>query len=112
MIDCFGNRPPSRDRERNADMLDVTFAGAFLAGLLSFVTPCVLPIVPPYLCYLTGLSFSQLAGEDDLWWVWGWVGVLVVWLSVARCVRQHVLGVCTLSLLAFTFLRFGDAKPH
>ena len=45
-------------------MLDVTFAGAFLAGLLSFVTPCVLPIVPPYLCYLTGLSFSQLAGED------------------------------------------------
>ena len=45
-------------------MLDVTFAGAFLAGLLSFVTPCVLPIVPPYLCYLTGLSFGQLAGED------------------------------------------------
>ncbi len=45
-------------------MLDVTFAGAFLAGLLSFVSPCVLPIVPPYLCYLTGLSFEQLAGED------------------------------------------------
>jgi cytochrome c-type biogenesis protein len=46
-------------------MLDVTFAGAFLAGLLSFVSPCVLPIVPPYLCYLTGLSFDQLAGEDS-----------------------------------------------
>jgi len=46
-------------------MFDVTFAGAFLAGLLSFVSPCVLPIVPPYLCYLTGLSFGQLAGEDD-----------------------------------------------
>lgn len=47
-------------------MLDVTFAGAFLAGLLSFVSPCVLPIVPPYLCYLTGLSFDQLAGEDTV----------------------------------------------
>ncbi len=46
-------------------MFDVTFAGAFLAGLLSFVSPCVLPIVPPYLCYLTGLSFNQLAGEDS-----------------------------------------------
>lgn len=45
-------------------MLDVTVAGAFLAGLLSFVSPCVLPIVPPYLCFLTGLSFGQLAGEE------------------------------------------------
>lgn len=45
-------------------MLDVTVAGAFLAGLLSFVSPCVLPIVPPYLCFLTGLSFGQLSGEE------------------------------------------------
>ena len=44
-------------------MLDVTFGGAFLAGLLSFVSPCVLPIVPPYLCYLAGVSFDQL--KDD-----------------------------------------------
>ena len=29
-------------------MLDVTWGGAFLAGLISFVSPCVLPIVPPY----------------------------------------------------------------
>jgi cytochrome c-type biogenesis protein len=45
-------------------MLEVTFAGAFLAGLLSFVSPCVLPIVPPYLCYLTGMSFEELSGEN------------------------------------------------
>ena len=51
-------------RERNIDMLEVTFAGAFLAGLLSFVSPCVLPIVPPYLCYLTGMSFEELSGEN------------------------------------------------
>lgn len=47
-------------------MLDVTVAGAFLAGLLSFVSPCVLPIVPPYLCFLTGLSFGQLSGEETV----------------------------------------------
>jgi cytochrome c-type biogenesis protein len=31
-----------------------------LAGLLSFVSPCVLPLVPSYLMFLTGLSFQQL----------------------------------------------------
>ena len=46
-------------------MLEVTFAGAFLAGLISFVSPCVLPIVPPYLCYLAGISLEELAGEDN-----------------------------------------------
>lgn len=41
-------------------MLDVSIAGAFLAGILSFISPCVLPIVPPYLAYLAGISFSEL----------------------------------------------------
>lgn len=37
---------------------------AFLAGLLSFVSPCVLPLVPSYLTYITGLSFDQLMNAD------------------------------------------------
>ncbi len=41
-------------------MFDVTYGGAFLAGLLSFVSPCVLPIVPPYMAYLAGLTFDEL----------------------------------------------------
>ena len=45
-------------------MLEVSIGAAFLAGLLSFISPCVLPIVPPYLCYLAGVSFDQLKGED------------------------------------------------
>jgi cytochrome c-type biogenesis protein len=44
-------------------MLDVTYGGAFLAGLISFVSPCVLPIVPPYMAYLAGLTFDEL--QDD-----------------------------------------------
>jgi cytochrome c-type biogenesis protein len=43
--------------------LDVTYWGAALAGLLSFVSPCILPIVPPYLCFLAGLSLEELT-ED------------------------------------------------
>ncbi|WP_436643406.1 cytochrome c biogenesis CcdA family protein [Microbaculum sp. FT89] len=44
-------------------MLEVSVGAAFLAGVLSFVSPCVLPIVPPYLCYLAGVSFDQLKGD-------------------------------------------------
>lgn len=45
-------------------MLDVSFGGALIAGLLSFVSPCVLPIVPPYLAYLAGISFAEMSAEQ------------------------------------------------
>jgi cytochrome c-type biogenesis protein len=38
---------------------------AFLAGLLSFVSPCVLPLVPSYVTYITGLSLGQLTDADE-----------------------------------------------
>ena len=41
-------------------MFDVTLTGAFLAGLLSFLSPCVLPMVPFYLSYLAGASIQTL----------------------------------------------------
>ena len=45
--------------------MDVTYFGALLAGLLSFLSPCVLPLVPPYLCFLGGTTFDQLTSEDE-----------------------------------------------
>jgi cytochrome c-type biogenesis protein len=39
---------------------DVTFWIAFTAGVLSFFSPCVLPLIPSYITYITGLSFGQL----------------------------------------------------
>jgi cytochrome c-type biogenesis protein len=44
--------------------LDVSAGGAFLAGLLSFFSPCVLPLVPPYLAYMGGVSIAELKDED------------------------------------------------
>ena len=41
-------------------MLDVTFVGAALAGLLSFLSPCILPIVPFYLSYMAGAGVQQV----------------------------------------------------
>ncbi len=47
-------------------MADVTLPAAFAAGLVSFVSPCVLPLVPPYLCYLGGTTLDELAGEEPV----------------------------------------------
>ncbi|MCM5552318.1 cytochrome c biogenesis CcdA family protein [Pleomorphomonas sp. NRK KF1] len=43
---------------------NVTLIAAFGAGLLSFVSPCVLPLVPPYLGFLTGASIEELTSEE------------------------------------------------
>ncbi len=43
---------------------EITFAGAFVAGLLSFLSPCVLPLIPSYITYITGLSFADLQAEQ------------------------------------------------
>ena len=41
-------------------MTDVSYPVAFGAGLLSFLSPCVLPLAPPYLCYIAGASMDSL----------------------------------------------------
>jgi cytochrome c-type biogenesis protein len=38
----------------------ITFAAAFAAGVISFLSPCVLPIVPGYLGFITGMSLDEL----------------------------------------------------
>ena len=43
--------------------LDVSIWAAFTAGLLSFLSPCVLPLVPPYLCFIAGTSLEELTGK-------------------------------------------------
>src|SRR3954449_10268297 len=43
---------------------DVTILAALLAGLVSFLSPCVLPLVPPYLVFLAGTSLERLAESE------------------------------------------------
>ena len=45
-------------------MHDVTFLAALIAGLVSFLSPCVLPLVPPYLVFLAGTSLERLADKE------------------------------------------------
>lgn len=43
--------------------LDIGYVSAVGAGAISFLSPCVLPLVPPYLCYMAGVSVDDFRGE-------------------------------------------------
>ena len=47
------------------DMSNVSMGMAFIAGILSFVSPCVLPLVPAYLSFISGLSLEEIKGVED-----------------------------------------------
>lgn len=100
---------------------------AMLAGLLSFLSPCVLPIVPPYLAYMTGVNVGGLkSGERSavgpaLMFVLGLSVVFLVmgfaasafgraflqyqdWLSRAAGVMVIVMGLHFLHVIRIPFL--------
>jgi cytochrome c-type biogenesis protein len=45
-------------------MQNVSIPAALIAGLVSFLSPCVLPLVPPYLIYLTGATIEHVESEE------------------------------------------------
>ena len=46
--------------------LNVSIEAALLAGVISFLSPCVLPLVPPYLCFITGASLDELSEPEAM----------------------------------------------
>jgi len=46
-------------------MKDISYPLAFLAGILSFLSPCVLPLLPSYVSFITGLSLKDLTVRKD-----------------------------------------------
>ncbi len=39
---------------------------AFLAGIISFLSPCILPVIPSYLAFITGISLEELSEQESL----------------------------------------------
>ena len=61
---------------------DVTIYAALFAGLLSFLSPCVLPLVPPYLVYLAGTSLERFADAETAPRVrWDTVGAAALFVA-------------------------------
>jgi cytochrome c-type biogenesis protein len=46
-------------------MKEISYTFAFLAGILSFLSPCVLPLIPSYVSFITGISFEDLTAGTD-----------------------------------------------
>jgi cytochrome c-type biogenesis protein len=101
--------------------LDVTAGGAFVAGLLSFASPCVLPLVPPYLAYISGVSVEELREQGGhrvrvllvaLCFVAGFSTVFVAlgatasWIGQAVSAHLGVLGYVAGTLIAVMGLHF------
>ena len=48
------------------ELTQISYFGAFIAGALSFASPCVLPLIPAYISFLGGASLDQLTAEDGI----------------------------------------------
>ena len=78
-------------------MLEVSIPAAVLGGLISFLSPCVLPLVPPYLSYLAGTTLDELQAGDD--WAVRRRALLTALLFVAGFSTVFVLLGATASVL-------------
>ncbi|OIQ33472.1 MAG: cytochrome C biogenesis protein CcdA [Alphaproteobacteria bacterium MedPE-SWcel] len=83
-------------------MFDITILGAIFAGLLSFLSPCILPIVPFYLSYLAGVGMNQISATGV---IPGHIRLRAVLAAVC-----FALGVITIFVgLGATATAFGNA---
>src|SRR5947208_5388274 len=57
---------PFRKSLEGPAMNDVSIPAAVIAGLVSFLSPCVLPLVPPYLVYLTGATIEHVTHDETI----------------------------------------------
>ena len=70
-------------------MQPVSYAAAFIAGLLSFVSPCVLPLIPGYVSFISGLSLEEMREVSD---------------GRAAAARRHVLVASIIFVLGFSLV--------
>ena len=49
---------------------NLPYLAAFLAGVLTFLSPCILPLIPPYMSYISGVSIAELGAQNRLMIFW------------------------------------------
>ena len=82
--------------------MNTTLSIAFLAGLISFLSPCVLPLIPGYICYISGTSLEKLIEKKN-----NLVFIKTVFFSLGFSLVFISLGL-TASFLGKFFLENSD----
>lgn len=49
---------------------NLPYLAAFLAGILTFLSPCILPLIPPYMSYISGVSITELGAQNRFMIFW------------------------------------------
>ena len=74
-------------------MENVSLLAAFVAGVLSFISPCVLPLVPGYLSFVSGVTLDEMRGKGDA--------------DVARAGRHRVFIASVAFVIGFSLVFIG-----
>jgi cytochrome c-type biogenesis protein len=83
---------------------NVTLLAAFGAGILSFISPCVLPLIPGYLSYISGLSLDEMRGTPAATTSGGAVGGAALAVAAPAVIRRQVVLASLAFILGFTIV--------
>jgi cytochrome c-type biogenesis protein len=84
------------------DMENVSLFGAFIAGVLSFISPCVLPLIPGYLSFISGVSLEEMRGMPAAAAAGG--GTVAVSTGVSSAAKRQVIITSLFFILGFSLV--------
>src|SRR5688500_5238808 len=83
-------------------MENVTLLGAFIAGVVSFISPCVLPLIPGYLSFISGVSLEEMRGMPVAAAAGG--GTVAVSTGVSATAKRQVIITSLFFILGFSLV--------
>jgi len=83
-------------------MENVSLFGAFIAGVLSFISPCVLPLIPGYLSFISGVSLEEMRGMPLAAGAGG--GEVAVSSGVTAAAKRQVMVTSLFFILGFSLV--------
>lgn len=94
-------------------MENVSLFGAFIAGVLSFISPCVLPLIPGYLSFISGVSLEEMRGMQPVAAGAGG-GTMTVVTGVSSAAKRQVIVTSLFFILGFSlvFVSLGASATY
>ena len=94
-------------------MESVSLFGAFIAGVLSFISPCVLPLIPGYLSFISGVSLEEMRGMQPVA-AGAAGGTMTVATGVSNAAKRQVIVTSLFFILGFSlvFVSLGASATY